>query len=72
MRVNYFQARPLYWEVTHSDGRWWSVAYKADANNRVEYIITNGRGQRLDMHGPTGQRILDAVHAFERHREHVS
>ncbi|OBH08944.1 hypothetical protein [Mycobacterium sp. E1747] len=69
MRVNYFQSSPLYWEVTQGDGRWWSIFYKVDDNSRAEYIITNARGQRLNMHGPTGQKILDAVHDFERRRE---
>jgi hypothetical protein len=65
-RVNYSHKRPPYWEVTHSDGRWWSVAYRADENNRALYLITAGNGRLLDPHGPTGQKVLDAVHDFER------
>lgn len=65
-KVTYSMQRPPYWEVTHTeDGRWWSVAYRNE-DNRPRYVITNGRGQVLDPHGPTGQKLLDAVHDFER------
>lgn len=66
MRVNYFHQQPPYWEVVTGDGRWWSVAYNPDT---YRYLITNRAGRILNVHGPTGQKVLDAVHAFERHRE---
>lgn len=60
-KVTYTHQKPPYWEITHNDGRWWSVAY-----NGSTYLITNARGQVLDPHGPTGQKLLDAVHDYER------
>lgn len=66
-RVTYSSHNPPYWEVTHEDRRWWSVAYREGENGRSVYLITNQRGSVLDPHGPTGQKILDAVHNHERH-----
>jgi hypothetical protein len=65
-RVNYSHKRPPYWEVTHSDGRWWSVAYRAAEGWHEQYLITAGNGRLLNPNGPTGQKVLAAVHDFER------
>lgn len=61
------QDRPPYWEVVTGDGRWWSVAHNQDTHR---YLITNGAGRVLDEHGPTGQKVLDAVHSHERNARH--
>lgn len=65
-KVTYSHERPPYWEITADDGRWWSVAYRSDENNRAIYTITNRRGANLDPYGPTGQKLLDVVHNHER------
>lgn len=61
--MKYKQESRPYWEVAAADGRWWSVAYNQDT---YHYLITNGAGRVLDEHGPTGQKVLDAVHNHER------
>lgn len=63
MRVTYSHERPPYWEVMAGDGRWWSVGYNQDTER---FLITNGAGRVLDPHGPTGQKVLDAVNSHER------
>lgn len=63
-KVTYTGKRPPYWEVTHADGRWWSVASRAEP--QYGYLITNAGGRVLDEFGPTGQKVLDAVHNYER------
>jgi hypothetical protein len=63
VHVTYSHKKPPYWEVTHRDGRWWSVAYN---DFKAHYLITNRVGRVLDQWGPTGQKVLDAVHDFER------
>lgn len=65
-KVTYTHNAPPYWEVTHRDGRWWSVAYRSEDVNRATYFITNAAGRVLDPYGPTGQKVLDAVHDYER------
>lgn len=63
MKVTFTTKRPPYWEVTHSDGRWWSVAYSMKT---YRYLITNGRGRIINEHGPTGQKVIAAVNNHER------
>jgi hypothetical protein len=63
MKVTHSHKSPPYWEVTAVDNRWWSVAYNQDTR---QYLITNIVGRVLDQHGPTGQKVLDAVHDYER------
>lgn len=63
LRVTYSHRRPPYWEVAHRDGRWWSVAYN---ESTYRYLITNRAGRVIDERGPTGQKVLDVVHDFER------
>lgn len=65
-KVTYTHRKPLYWKITHKDGRWWSVAYVKQEHGLPRYVITNQRGQVLDEHGPTGRKLVDAVHDYER------
>jgi hypothetical protein len=63
MKVTYSHKNPPYWEVTAADGRWWSVAY----NQRTyTYLVTNRTGRILKEGGPTGRKVIDTVHNYER------
>jgi hypothetical protein len=67
MKVTYTHERPQpYWEITADDGRWWSISFKPGEPHRGVYVITNARGSNLDPHGPTGQKLLDVVHDYDR------
>lgn len=65
MRVKYKQASPPYWEVV-AGHKWWSVAYNRET---YRYLITNHAGRILDETGPTGRKVLAAVHDHERGTE---
>ena len=65
-KVTYSHRNPAYWEITREDGRWWSVACRLDERGILHTTITNGKGVLLNPHGPTGQKLLNAVHEYER------
>lgn len=62
-----------YWEVTdpHRRDRWWSVAKRTLTGTNVGTVwtVTNARGRILDPPSPTRDRVMDAVHDYERNTE---
>jgi|GEM_PF-6293302 len=62
-----------YWEVTdrHRRDLWWSVAKRVlqGTNVGTVWTVTNSRGRILEPPSPTRDRVMAAVHDYEKNTE---